>query len=118
MSAQVDDSVGASDRDGAVRRCKNRATGFGEPLPHLELGVDIERARQVVEYQEFGPVNHRPSSGRSLKLTAAQTNAASADHRAEPIRQGLDVAFECGECDAGTDRLVIEVVPEAQIVEQ
>ena len=62
--------IGSSERDLTVRDGDHRHPGVGEIRPELDLGLDVERARQVVEHHEL----------RRRAPALEPSRAAGADH--------------------------------------
>ena len=79
---EAEDLVGALEGHGAVRHGEDGEAGGGEVVPQLQLGLDVDRARQVVEHDELRGVDEGPSRGQALALAAGQAQAARADQRA------------------------------------
>ena len=56
------------------------------PGPQQLLGLDIQRARQIVEHQQLRPAHEHARGGGALHLPAAEAHPALADHRVQPLR--------------------------------
>ena len=56
-----------------------------QSFPQTLLGVYIEGAREIIEYEQFGlPIQHS-RSGRSLFLSARELYPLRSDHRIKAI---------------------------------
>ena len=81
----------------AVLRCETTrqvaSPRSGKPLPQLLLRLDVQRARQVVEYVEFRIPHEHPGRGGPLHLAAGELHAARTDDRLQPAVQMGDVVF-------------------------
>ena len=61
-------------------------------VPELQLGLDVERARQVVDDQQLRLAHQHPRGGRPLELPARELDAARPDQRVEPVLERRQVA--------------------------
>ena len=84
--------------------------GREEPVPHLVLGVDVERAREVVDHEQLGPAHEGPGGRGALDLAARQPHALRSDDGVEAVGHLGEVLVEAG----AVERLDEVVVVEAQ----
>ena len=68
-------------------------------VPQLQLGLDVERARQVVEHDQLGRVHECACRGHPLALPARQPQAARADQRGGAVGHLVDVGADRGELE-------------------
>ena len=71
-----------------------------QPLPELRLGLDVERARQIVEDEHLGRAREHPRRGGALDLAAGEADAARADDGVEPVGEAGQVAPMTARCSA------------------
>ena len=90
-------------------RQDGRASGrrIEQPLPEHTFGLDVEGARKVVDHEQLGLADERPSRRGALHLPAREAHALRADERVEPTLEHRHVLFEDRCPDRPCDALVV-----------
>ena len=70
-----------------------------QPLPQRALGVDIQRARKVVEHQQLGVAREHARGGGALDLPARKPHATRPDDSIQAIRHRGDILIQHGGMD-------------------
>ena len=89
-----------------------------DALPELLLSLDIQRAGEIVEDDEFGFADEHSGGGGALHLSAREFDAARAHHRFEIVIQLFEVAVHHGEFGGFVDFVVAFVHAEQNIIPQ
>ena len=87
-------SIGALERHRAVRHREHGEAGRGEVVPEQELGLDVHRARQVVEHDQLGGVHERARRRQALALATGEAQPARTDQRRLGRRERGDVVVD------------------------
>lgn len=93
--------VGSTVRRPAVRNDEaGRFVQLRDTLPQLLLGLHVQCAGNVVEYQQLGITHEHAGCGCALHLPARELQSARADDGFEPGLQFLDVSLHhyCFDC--------------------
>ena len=87
-------------------------------LPELLLGLDIQRAGEIIEYDEFGFSDEHARRCCALRLPTRKFHAACADHGFEVVVHLFEVMIHDGEFCRSVDFIVAAVETEQDVVSQ
>ena len=87
-------------------------------LPKLLLGLDIQRAGEIIEDDEFGFTDEHARRCGSLRLSTRKFHAACADQRFEVVIHLFQVTIHDGEFCRFVDFIVGAVETEQDVVSQ
>ena len=68
-----------------------------QAVPEAGLGLDVERARQVVDHEQFGAPDERPGGRGALHLATGQPDARGSDPGAAAVGHLGEVLVEAGQ---------------------
>ena len=89
----------------AAAKCRQEIT-------HRGFGVDVQRARGLVEHQDAGPARKGPGDGHPLALTTRQRRPVEPDSVIKPIGPLLELRPKPGIESCLQQHIVVELVTE------
>ena len=101
---QHDDRIGTSQRRSPVGHNQTDHAAVPrraceEPIPERLLGLDVERARQIVEDQQLRVPDKHACRRRAMGLPTREAHASRADARLEPQRHACQIVLQDGEME-------------------
>ena len=97
---------------------RGHARPLEQAIPEHPLGIDIERAGEIVEHVHLGRTHEHPGRRAPLDLPAGELHAPHPNHRLQPVLQGADVLFHHRRVQGGVEVDRILRQPEQDVVAQ
>ena len=100
--------IRSPERRTAMRDDQARGLSLGEDaLPKRALGLDVQRAGEIVEDEQLRLADKHAGGGRALNLPSRELDALGAHHRVQSLLELVQVGLHHGEADRVSNRVIV-----------